>query len=602
MATSDDVVTQIIASLRITDPDLDTSVGTTTRKIIDAVGESVGEAYIDSYMLSYTYDIDAKSQGDLDAFCRLFGIARYSAKRATGVATFSRTGPTTSSLTIPYNSIVRSTTDPQEDFILVTPAVFAVGATTATAPIQAVNAGAVGNLGPGTLTIGSNLPVNVSVTNIIGTSGGVEAEGDEELRLRWKRTSFRSLAGTEQMYLGVALDDPDSIQANVISGTKSRFEQLQVVTGAATSTVVDAKYVFPTGVAVGIDLDASNVFIKGTDYTWANSNPPVVTVVNAVAIPNGTLLQASFEYTSQASRNDPTNGIMHRVDVWVSGMRAKSAVQSIVYSSILAFNTTGGSPYNLANYVRTDGSLPTSGNIFIPLNFGPIIAVPEVLTIGGHTYSLVGSGATAEHTDAYRIVHDDTAFGYAPISLFGLEWDSTQQPPANAVFSIGGNDDYTYNDIPGAVQVEIDRWRLLGVDVLAHQAKTINLRMNLALIYTGTIAMATVNAAIDNAISTFLTGLGFDAPVQYSDVLQVVHNVPGVDAVRFMHGDDILGWNPLTPNAFHVGIQQVVNGVVVKSYVDANGRALDVLFSDNEVAGFESVYKSARAQNSFGVG
>jgi hypothetical protein len=40
----------------------------------------------------------------------------------------------------------------------------------------------------------------------------------------------------------------------------------------------------------------------------------------------------------------------------------------------------------------------------------------------------------------------------------------------------------------------------------------------------------------------------------------------------------------------------------VKSYVDANGRALDVLFSDNEVAGFESVYKSARAQNSFGVG
>lgn len=602
MATKDDVATQIISSLRITDPDLDTSVGTTTRKIIDAVAESVGEAYVDAYMLSYTYDIDSKSGGDLDAFCRLFGIARFAAKRATGVATFTRTGPTTTVLTIPYNTIVRSNTDPTEDFILVTPAVFAVGATVTTAPIQAVDAGTVGNLGPSAITTGANLPSNVLVTNTIPTSGGLEAETDDELRLRWKRTVFRSLAGTEQMYLGVALNDADALQANVISATKARFEQLQVASGAATSTVVDAQYVFPSGITVGIDIDGANVFLKGTDYTWDSSSiPPVVNVVNSTAIPDGTLIQAAFEYTPLSSRNDPANGVMHRVDVWVSGVRAKSAVQSVVYSGVLTFNTTSGSPYNRANYVRTDGTEPTAGNVFIPLNFGPILSVPEVLSIGGHTYSLVGSGATAEHTDAYRIVHDDTAFGYSPISLFGLEWDSTQQPASNTVFAIGENDDYTYNDIPGAVQAEIDRWRLLGVDVLTHQAKTISLRFNLAIIYTGNIAVSTVNEAIDNAMSTYLTGLGFDSPVQYSDVLQVVHGVPGVDAVRFLHGDDAVGWNSLTPDLFDVGIQQVVEGAVVQSFVDSNGRALDVLFADNEVAGFESVVKVAKAQNSFGV-
>jgi hypothetical protein len=42
-----DVVSQMRASLAVTDPDLDTSAGTTTRKIMDAVSESFVEAYLD---------------------------------------------------------------------------------------------------------------------------------------------------------------------------------------------------------------------------------------------------------------------------------------------------------------------------------------------------------------------------------------------------------------------------------------------------------------------------------------------------------------------------------------------------------------------------
>ena len=604
MATMDDVAAQIISSLRLTDPDLDTSIGTTTRKIIDAVAESIGEAYVDSYMLSYTYDIDSKSAGDLDAFVRLFGISRLPAKRSTGVATFTRTGPTTTVLTIPFNTLVRSNTDPAQDFVLIAPAVFPIGATMATAPIQAVNAGVIGNLAPATITIGGNLPANVLVTNTIATTDGTDAETDDELRLRWKRTVFRSLAGTEQMYLGVALDDEAAVAANVVSAFKHRFEQLQIVSGAATSSLANAKYVFPTGVTVGTDIDGGALFIKGIDYTWANSNPPVVTVVNAVALPNGTLIQVAYQYTPAASRNDPSLGILNKVDVWVHGTRAKSAVQSVVYSSALTFNNTSLSPTYRQNFVRTDGSHPDNGAVFIPLNFGPIIAVPTVMTIGGHTYSLHGSGATAEHTDAYRIVHDDTAFGYSPISMFGLEWDPAQQPVANTVFVVGENGDYTYNEVPTSVQYETDRWRLLGVDAMVHQAKVISLRFNLAIIYTGTISTATVNTSIDQAVSDYLTGLGFDSPVQYSDILQVVHNVPGVDAVRFLHGDDNVGWISGTtdPNTVPVGIQQIVEGAVVHSYVDINGRTTDVLFADNEVAEFESVHKVAKAQNSFGVG
>jgi hypothetical protein len=532
----------------------------------------------------------------------MFGIARLPAKRATGTVVFTRSGPTTSALTIPYNTVIRSNTTPAQDFILVAPAIIAIGQTTASAPVQAVTAGAIGNLGPATLTLGGNLPPGVTVTNLVATSGGTEPETDGELRLRWKRTVFRSLSGTEQMYVGIGLNDPDVRAANVVTGSKRVFEQLQVATAAATSQVQDIKYVFADNVSVGLDLDAGQIYLKGVDYTWAASIPPVITILNTTGITDGTLLQAEYEYTSTASRNDPTNGVMHRIDLWLSGVRSKSAVQVVAYRASLVFNTTGGSAMNRDNFIRLDGTKPTSGNIFIPLNFGPIIDVPDILSIGGDTYGLVGSGATVDFPDAYRIVHDDTAFGYAASSRFGLEWDSTKQPATNAVFTVGENDSYLYNEIPLTVQSEINRWRLLGIDALAHQAKTISLRFNVAIIYTGNIATSAVNTAIDAALATYVSGLGFAQPVQFSDVLQVIHNVPGVDAVRFLHGADHLSWNPLTPNAFAVGIQQVINGVVVKSFVDTNGRAKDVLFGDNEVAGFESCYRVAKAQNTFGVG
>lgn len=608
MATLNEVASQIISSLRLTDPDLDTSVGTTTRKIIDAVAESVAEAYVDQFLLSYTYDIDAKAEGDLDAFVNLFGIARLSAKRSTGVVTFTRVGDTSNALTIQFNTNVRSNTEPQQDFVLVAPAVFPVGASMATAPIQAVNAGAIGNLAPSTITIGNNLPLNILVTNTIPTADGTEAETDQELRLRWKRTVFRSLAGTEQMYLGVALNDPDVVAANIVTATKTHFEQLQILTGSATSSLVGAQFIYPNGVTVGNDIAIGDVFLKGMDYTWTSTNPPVINVINAVKIPNNTLVEASFQYTPKASRNDPTNGVMHRVDLWVAGVRPKAAVQSVVYASPISFSATTTSPYYNLNFIRTDGTAPTVGNIFIPLNYGPIVSVPTVLTIGGHTYGLVGSGGTTDHPNAYRVVHDDTAFGYSAISLFGLELTSAAAATiaANTAFSIGVSEDYIYNEIPssntGCVQAEIDRWRLLGVDVLTHQARTIFLRFNLAIIYSGSIAPATVNQAIDTAVSAFLIGIGFDAVVQYSDILQVVHNVVGVDAVRFLHGGDYPGFPSGGVDTYAVGIQKIVGGTVTHSYVDINGRALDVLFSDTDVAAFETVYKVPKAQNSFGVG
>jgi hypothetical protein len=254
MASADDIAAQIRASLTISDPDLDTSVGTTTRKIIDAVSESIGEAYVDNHMMTYQYDINSKIGSDLDTFTQLFGISRLAAKRATGTVVFTRpTGDTTSPVFIPINTQVQTSAQTPVVFITVTSATIQIGQRSVLVPVQAALGGPQGNVAAGSITsIVSPLVGVTSVTNIEAPTGGEDQETDDALRDRWRKTVFRSLAGTGQMYLGIALDDPDCYAANVIGASSTYTEQLQISSGAATSDIDPAsvKFIYPRSAVV----------------------------------------------------------------------------------------------------------------------------------------------------------------------------------------------------------------------------------------------------------------------------------------------------------------------------------------------------------------
>lgn len=607
MSTFGDIVGQIISTLRLTDPDLDTSPGTPTRKIIDAVSESISEAYVDQYMLAYTYDIDSKIDGDLDVFVRLFGISRFAPRRATGTVTFIRNA-VTADLVVPYGTILSTSSGVPVTFTTMAPAMMGISVESVTVPVQALEGGTRGNVAPGTINVASNLPLGVSVTNIQSTTGGTDMESDPELRLRWKRTVFRSLAGTEQMYAGIAIDDVDVSSVNVVTGSKRRFEQLQVDNGFAESQVQDHKYVYDSGVVVGPDISAGQFYLKDHDYSWDTSGAqPQVVVLNPAVIGDGSMIEIEFNYCPIASRNDPANNIMHRVDVWCHGSRIASATQSVVFTASKKFDEITGSAYNRFDWVGPDMTPPQNDAVFIPLAFGPILELPLVISAGGHTYGQIDSGDdTVDFPDTFRFVHRNTADGWGATSLFGIEWRPSTDPidplpPSNSTFTIGASDDYTYNEIPRSVQARIDQARLLGVDVMVHQAKQVWLRFNLAIIYSYGVNQTAVDANIHSALSNHLRSLAFNAVVQYSDILDIVHDVPGVDSVRFLHGADYLTWTG-DPNNHGVAIQRIVNETVDYTYCDANGRALDVLLGDDEVPVLESVYISPRAQNTMGVG
>lgn len=601
-----DIVAEMRAALKISDPELDTSIGTTTRKILDVVGEQIAPAWAVGHVMDYVYAIDAKSGADLDDFCAMFGIYRFPAKRAIGVITFSRPTPASENISVPANSQVSTGTSPRVVFATVAAGTIVKGTKVVSVPVQAVVAGESGNLPAGSLTslVTPLVGVQSAVSQSDAATGGTNAEADEALRLRFKRTLFRSLAGTEDMFLGLALEDttPDdstdaqALQANVIGASKRWREQVQVDgSGDAVSTLpaASAKYVFPGSSVVGTDIDNGNILTEGIHYTFDTGviPPEIHSIDDNLEI--GTVYDLDFEYVPAASRNDPAEGIANRVDIWVSGVAPQQASETTYYQPV-AFNNTGGDPFNVARWKRLDAVSspnPTAGNDFIQLAWGPIIEFPGELTIDGDTYIL--------DTD-YWVVHEDDGEGYSPESRFGLEWLAASALTANAQIALSGGNSYFYNRLPADVQARARKWKLVTTDVKAHAAKQVRLRLNIAIMYEASFERGVVQASVDNTLATWMSNLGFRPVVQISDLLAVIHGVDGVDNVRFLNDSEPAVGAGTDANSW--GIEEVNSlGERISNYGTGGSpdRATDIVLAENEVPVLYDIRFVTKAQNTF---
>jgi uncharacterized phage protein gp47/JayE len=598
-----DISSQIIAVLAASEPDLDTTVGSVTRKIIDAVAASISSASLNSQMLSYQYDINSMTGSALDSFVQLFGMSRYPATRSVGTVSFTR-GTAVDTVSVPVGTQIAS----ENGSVVVqtlTAAILDPAALTGAAPVQAVTAGPQGNVSTGTLTqIQTPVAEVTACTNVTALTGGANQETDAQLQARWSATVFKNMAGTSQMFLGLATNDPDCTAANVVDGATRFREQLQVTSGSATSTVSDAQYTYPSGQVCGTDIDNGNVAAPGTQYTWNyQDDPPSISVIDSSYFPNGELIDLSFLYMDTYSRNSPEEGIYTRVDVWCAGSRPAAAATTVNYTSATVFSASTGSSWYAGDFIRPDGTLPVAGNVFLALPWGPILTVPPVLVVDGVTYGQATpqyplGAVSGGVTYAYQVVHRSGAFGWSPYSDFGLEWDASYQPPARSPVTL--SEDYTYNDVPAAIQANFESWRLAGQDVLAHQGIEVDLQFSLAVIFDPGVTQSVTLTAINTSLQTYLSQLGFNSRIYPSSVIQAVESTTGVTASRFLTGADYSTWSSSDPNAFNVGIQQVYEGVVTQSYVDSGGNPVDIVLGAAQLPTFGGVVVVAKANNTMG--
>lgn len=601
-----DIVSEMMAAMAVSDPELDTSVGSVVRKILDVVAEQISPAYAEQYLSSYVYDVDTKSGAALDDFVAAFGFSRLPAIRATGVVTFSRPTPATTNISVPANTQIATGSSPQVVFATVAPAVLVKGTSSVSVPVQAVVAGESGNLPADALSILLTPLAGISSTTYQSdaTSGGVNAESDEALRARFKRTIFRSLAGTEDMFVGVAIEDttPEdtsdavAVQANVIGASKFWREQVQVsmidgtLQAISTVPVGNIKHTYVGSAVFGEDIDNGAILTEGIHYTFDTTvTPPRVKAVGT-NLADGQVYDLVFEYVPSASRNEPSQQITNRVDIWVSGVAPEQAVETTYYRTN-AFNNDPASPYFVDKFIRdSDTGIvpPVAGNHLLQLAWGPIIEFPETLTVAGTTY--------VKDVD-YWVVHDDTAYGYSPSSRFGLEWRSDRQPPVDAQIILSEQASYFYNRMPADVEARAARWKLVTTDLKAHAAKQFRMVLNFAVMYHPAYDKGVVQAALDRALANWMDGLGFRSVVQVSDILAVAHAVSGVDNIRFLNSlesasEDDNDW----------GIQHVSGDGTFLDHVATVGtpsRAKDIVLADNQVPVLYDIRYVTKAQNTF---
>lgn len=606
MPNTGEVAAKILAALKLSIPDLDTSIGSPMRKIIDPVAEAISEAYVDGHLLNYEYDVDSKVGGDLDDFIQLFGLTRIPAQRASGVVTFVRRNDNTAQTTatvVPIGTQVAALTNPIGYAQTTVAATMDPGQLTVDVPVQAILGGTAGNITAGMITqLVTGTGTITNVVNQAPLTGGAAQESDSQLRTRFKATVFRSLAGTQAMYSATAMEVPQDpstpasravSQVNVIGSVKTWREQVQVVSGRASSSLVNAAYIYPDNAYCGPDIDGGSFLQPGVHYTLTPSNPTtgadatvVLASLNSTTMPDG-FYDLVFDYVPKASRNDPANTrfgagpVGNRVDVWHNGQKPDDASQSLVFSTANRFTATSTSQLYNARFIQSNPAAPTPpvNNVFVPLAYGPILAVPATIAVGGTTYTL---GVD------YFIAHRNDAFGYTPNSLFGLSWNPARMPANNATFSLA----YTYDRLPRDVQDAISTWRLVGTDARAHAGKQMPLRFHFAIVYDRRFDPTSVNTAINVALSDWLGGLGFSAAVQVSDITQVAHNVPGVDNIRFLNSTD-------DPASYGIAQMSPWAANTQVGLFASSGRAKDVTFPDDTYPVLHSTRIIAKGANTF---
>ena len=178
----------------------------------------------------------------------------------------------------------------------------------------------------------------------------------------------------------------------------------------------------------------------------------------------------------------------------------------------------------------------------------PVLSIPAQLTIGANKYY------RGTH---YWLVHDISGYGGTIRARDGIEWSSTirgdkggidEGPPKKEKeepeytgerFSEQKSPTtvkiapYFYDQNVEDLQAALEASRQVTTDVLAHKAHVRYFKLDITVIYAPQSSPSTVNNSIHEALEAFFANQYFGSVIRLSDLLAQIHNVVGVQNVRW---------------------------------------------------------------------
>jgi Baseplate J-like protein len=238
MATPNEISSRIVTALSISEPELDAGVGTPLRKIIDTVSEAIAEVSVDGFLTTYQYDIDTRTGADLDAFAAMFGFYRKAASKAAGTILLQRTTPAPESILIGSGSQASTSGSPPVIVTTLVPSVFPRSAVVLEVPVESVDGGSRGNVAAGSVNRWlTSIEGITSITNPAPLVGGSDVETDEQFRSRLKKTIFRNLAGTKDMYTAIGMAEPATSSCKIFGAYDRWTERIEIIGGTGSPSL-----------------------------------------------------------------------------------------------------------------------------------------------------------------------------------------------------------------------------------------------------------------------------------------------------------------------------------------------------------------------------
>ena len=527
--------------LRTTLPGLSADIGTVERKLIDACAEAIAEGHLDQYVTGSLLDINTKAGIELEQLVGIFGFGRLEGRRATGVVRMEVSTAATQNIEVQRGTqfwVPNGALDGGPLYFASTqPVVLAAGVYSVDIPVECTVPGTIGNVPPGSIVALSGNLGATSVTNLVSMTGGIDTESDEQLRGRFRATLLRNIAGTADFYIAMCLQNRYVSKVAVYGPTTMYRTQVEAPSGTLALPVgQDVKYAWPSSESIFKNLgrDDEVFYTPGMDYTFTpGSTPQLIRLTSGTLVP-GDIIDVEFEYTTRASRNNPTASppVTNKVDIFVNGNDPYTVTER---TQVVAttFSTSASNELYTGNFVRvTTGTPPSATNRFMRLGSVPIVSFPSTLVIGGTTY---------QEGVHYWVVRATTLLAGSQYEISGIEW-AAAGPTNGTQLTLT----YSYNRVPEMLNALIRNAKQIGTDVLVHEAKHRYIRPYLSVEYDRNMVVAQVNTNIQTTLRNFFANQSFGAMIELSDIVTVVHQVTGVDNV----------WvTPATENTQNFGIR-----------------------------------------------
>lgn len=256
-----------------------------------------------------------------------------------------------------------------------------------------------------------------------------------------------------------------------------------------------------------------------------------------LGLTEGDVVWYQHSYCSVDSRNEPSENILNRVDVYSDGrnIQLQTLMGQIAYRE--ADSTLAQTLWD------SNGGHPVSGQMLLHIPVAPVTGAPSSITVDGATY-------TAADYTLYK-TQENTRGSVQEQSWLG--WNPGASLPAAGSFWTGA---FPVNQVIPSTQTLLEANKQIGTDILAHQSHRVGLTVNLLVELESGVNPQTTYTSIVSALSDYVDSLSYGDWVRINQLLKTVLTVTGVqDAQLNTQSENVINMGENIGQPLAQGIQ-----------------------------------------------